>query len=297
MVGWIAIGKVGNRVRGTRRSRIVLLLAMLVAWHAASAQSLENANRTVNLNYVYAAELGFGGYTIGGLTTNVFTFPYRTTIPLPGESGWAVQLSLPLELGIYDFKATDTDGRTIKLNQQSIALVPGAELHIPLGSHVMLKPFANLGVGHAFGATSASSNAWIYTVGVRAVTQFTTGPYTLSLGNAALYAGNSTVGGGFSESYTAIENGFEVRRPLGFHIANLEPDLGVYIADYYYPKPLLFSRFLNTALKVHNQVEFGFSIGSAAPYEFLWFSNARIGAGYVFGDGLQVWRINFGFPF
>ena len=36
---------------------------------------------------------------------------------------------------------------------------------------------------------------------------------------------------------------------------------------------------------------------SAAPYEFLWFSNARIGAGYVFGDGLQVWRINFGFPF
>ena len=113
-------------VRGICRLAIASVVATNVTWHQAAAQSAENANRTVNLNYVYASELGFGGYTVGGLTADVFTLPYRTTIPLPGSSGWAVRLSVPLQLGIYDFKAADTDGSTIKLNQQSVE--PGSSV-------------------------------------------------------------------------------------------------------------------------------------------------------------------------
>ena len=60
-----------------------------------------------------------------------------------------------------------------------------------------------------------------------------------------------------------------LRHPLGFRVANLEPDLGVYATYYYYPAPLHFSRFLRPALKVENQVELGFSIGSASPFQLL----------------------------
>ncbi|MBV9250927.1 MAG: hypothetical protein JO227_16980 [Acetobacteraceae bacterium] len=275
----------------------VCLPALSVLHTPADAQPATNANRTVNLNYVYASQLGFGGYRVGGLTADVFTLPYRTTLPLDFGPGWSIRLSVPLQLGLYSFKAVDTDGTPIKVDQQSIALVPGAELNIPLGSHVMIKPFVDAGAGRAFGTSSSNPNAWLYATGVRAVTEFQAGQYTLSLGNGLILAGDQTMGSGFSETYSALETGFEVRRPLGFQVAGLAPDLGVYAADYYYPKPLVFSRFLSEPLRVRNQVELGFSVGSAEPFEFLWFKNARIGAGYVFGNGLQVWRVNFGFPF
>jgi hypothetical protein len=113
-------------------------------------------------------------------------------------------------------------------------------------------------------------------------------------GNSVLYAGDTA--SNFSESYAAVETGFEVRRPLGFAFRDIEPDLGVYVADYYYPKPLLFSRFLRDPLKVNNQVEIGFSIGSAKPLELRVLRDTRIGLGYVFGGGLSVWHVNFGFP-
>jgi hypothetical protein len=60
---------------------------------------------------------------------------------------------------------------------------------------------------------------------------------------------------------------------------------------------LTFSRFLEPPLRISNQTEVGFSVGSAEPLKILWLSNPRIGAGIVFGGGLTVYHINFGFPF
>ena len=60
---------------------------------------------------------------------------------------------------------------------------------------------------------------------------------------------------------------------------------------------LEFSRFLRSPLRVANQGEIAFSIGSATPFQMLGWSNPRVGVGYVFGDGLDVWHVNFGFPF
>jgi hypothetical protein len=132
-------------------------------------------------------------------------------------------------------------------------------------------------------------------VGIRSVARWQAGEYTLPLGNAALYAGDEA--SGFRESYFAIQTGFEVRRPLGFAVRGIEPDLGIYVAEYYYPKPLRFSRFLRDPLKISNQGEVGFTIGSARPLDMALLRDARIGAGYVFGGGLSVWRVAFGFPF
>jgi hypothetical protein len=89
----------------------------------------------------------------------------------------------------------------------------------------------------------------------------------------------------------------ELRHPLGFRIGTLAPDLGVYTIYYYYPVPLVFSRFLQPELKIVNQGELGFSIGSATQFRLLGLSNPRIGAGFIFGGGLTVLRINFGFQF
>jgi hypothetical protein len=254
-------------------------------------------NRTVNLNYVYAAELGFGGYSLDGLSAQVYTLPLDYTFPDVLRDGWELKILAPLELGLYSFKATDTDGERISLEQQSLAVVPGAELQIPVGSHTVVKPFGQFGVGHTFGVESGSPNSYIYLAGVRSISQWHAGATTFSLGDAAIYAGDSPIGSGFSEHYISLQVGVEVRHPLGFTVGKLAPDLGIYTIYYYYPEPLVFNRFLQPNLNVTNQGEVGFSVGSATPFRLLGLSSPRIGAGLIFGGGLTVWRINFGFQF
>ncbi len=131
----------------------------------------------------------------------------------------------------------------------------------------------------------------------RAVAQWHSGAYTYSVGNGVVFAGDKTIGPGFDERYVALQVGGEVRRPLGFRIGAWAPDLGLYAGTYYHPEPLVFSRFLRSPLRVANQGEIAFSIESATPFQMLGWSNPRIGVGYVFGDGLNVWHANFGFPF
>jgi hypothetical protein len=137
----------------------------------------------------------------------------------------------------------------------------------------------------------------MFSGGARAVSQWHVGTTTISFGNAIIYAGDSPIGSGFSEHYVSLQLGVEARHPLGFKIGTLTPDLGVYTIYYYYPVPLVFSGFLEPELKIANQGEIGFSIGSATQFQLLGLSNPRIGAGFIFGGGLTVLRINFGFQF
>jgi hypothetical protein len=187
------------------------------------------------------------------------------------------------------------------VNEQSVAVIPGAELAIPVTSNFVVKPFAQGGALHVFGGGSDNNpNNWVYLTGARSVAQWRAGAYTLSLGNAVFLAGDTTMGPAGSdgkENYLTLEVGGEVRRALGFTLGDWKPDLGLFAADFYYPEPMTFSRWLQPDLKIHNQNEVGFSIGSAEPMKLLWMSNPRIGFGYTFGDGLSVWSMNFGFPF
>ena len=275
------------------------MIAAMSAMKGVSAQtpSVAPANTTVSLNYVYAASLGFGGYTVGGLTANVYTLPLSDTLQNVPTEGWELKLLLPVQFGNYHFSST-FQGVPLSLNEQSIAAVPGAELAIPISSNFVLKPFAQGGAAYTFGSSSIENpGAWVYLTGARSVAQWHSGEYTFSLGNGVVYAGDAQIGPGPSENYVSLQIAAEVRRPLGLTIGNLKPDLGLDVADYYYPSPLQFSRFLNTPLRIHNQNEVGFSVGSAEPLKILWLSNPRLGAGFVFGGGLKVWHLSFGFPF
>lgn len=253
--------------------------------------------RTVNLNYVYAAELGFGGYSLSGLTAQVYELPLSYTFPGFLKDDWALKLLAPVQAGFYSLDVTDTDGERISFRQQSLAFVPGAELQIPVGGNTVVKPFGQFGVGHAFGTDVGSPNAYIYMAGIRMLTQWHVDAATVSLGNAVIYAGDSAIGSAFSEHYVTLQSGVEWRHALGFRVDTLVPDVGLYAIYYYYPLPLVFSRFLEPELKITQQGEIGFSIGSATEFRFLGLRNPRVGAGYIFGGGLNALRVNFGFQF
>jgi hypothetical protein len=263
----------------------------------AQAPPASTQNRTVNLNYVYAAELGFGGYSLGGLTAEVYELPLNYTFRGIGKDDWALKVLAPIQAGFYSLDVTDTDRERISFHQESLAFVPGAELQIPVSVNTVVKPFGQFGLGHAFGTDVGSPNAYIYMAGIRMLTQWHVNATTVSLGNAVIYAGDSAIGSAFSEHYVTLQSGVELRHALGFRAGTLAPDVGLYAIYYYYPIPLAFSRFLEPELEITQQGEIGFSIGSETEFRLLGLPNPRVGVGYIFGGGLNALHVNFGFQF
>jgi hypothetical protein len=283
---------------------LLLLTALALASPTKVLAQGDEANTEVTVNYVYATQLGIGGYEVGGLDVKIFTVPFSYTFDLErdrddiaSDSGrpWRLKLSAPVNYGVYDFSATDVDGSPVTAELETLSLIPGAELQIPLGQRWTLKPHVDAGVGR--GLAADSQYAYIYTVGVTSLYQQQQDKLTLMFGNGLLFAGNAIFGEG-GESYSAIKTGLGVRHPIGLKLRGLAPDLGLYgIYYYYYPRALVFQRFLQSPLTVNNQFEIALSLGSSKPLKLGPFINPRVGISYIFGDSLEITRINFGFPF
>src|SRR5690242_15464878 len=171
---------------GIARVTQLLLLACLLAPGRADAQA-NTQNRTVTVNYVYASQIGIGGYDLSGLSVKVFTLPLTHTFDV-GSEDWRLKVTLPVELGVYDFHATDTDGTPISISQHTLSVVPGLELQIPLRPQWALKPFVDFGVGKLL--ESPGTPAYIFSTGVRSAYAITRGIYTFTIGNALVFAGD-----------------------------------------------------------------------------------------------------------
>ena len=100
---------------------------ILLGSSASSAQIAPppNLNRAVNLNYVYAAELGFGGYSLRGLTAQVYTLPLDYTWQDVLRDGWALKILTPIQLGLYSLKVTDTNGERGRYRQPEFLCFSG----------------------------------------------------------------------------------------------------------------------------------------------------------------------------
>jgi hypothetical protein len=273
-----------------------LVWLSLGSWaHTGWAQE-ETENIGARVNYVYAAQLRFGAYKLGGLSVQVYQLPLAYTFQLGKDQGWELKVKMPVLYGHYRFKTTLNAGdQQIKLSKKldSLSVVPGIELHIPLSDRWLLKPFAEWGP-----LKDLSGGPWnhVYAIGVRSLVSYGWKRFQFTLGNALLYAGNATFSGDEEESYGTLETGIEVRHPLGFAIKGYAPDIGGFFAHYHFFPAAEFTRLRQGPLKLHNQYEFGFSLGSEPSWK-LWIIRApRVGVSYRFG-GLDAVRVNFGFPF
>ncbi len=295
----------------------------------AAGQAVEAGNERVNVNYVYASQLGIGTYDVGGLSVDVYTLPLGLDwnfgrdldleAPARESKDWALEFNFPISYGRFHFVGTNQNtGATADITQQTLALVPGIALRAPITDSWRLKPFIDIGVGSVANTQGNVAGEpvgppdsrffLIYTAGLSSLYEIPFGLYTFAVGNGVTFAGNSDVGSGaFTENYWAIETGLELRRSLGFRlgqaglsntgVADIEPEVGGYFIHYYFPDPLTFDRPGDNPLEVDNQFEFGVTFGSATDWELLTIRNPRIGASYLFGDDLRVFRVNFGFPF
>jgi hypothetical protein len=267
----------------------------------------------VSINYVYAAQLGFGGYRLDGLTANVYSLPLAFTLR-NFVNGWQLKLGLPIQYGDYSFSKTIGDFK-VKASTNTVAATPTLRLLIPIRPWWNFSLLGAWGFGTTFSTSgrvtqpsaprtkidSGESAFYTYEIGAGSLIQQPVRSFTLSLGNAFYYAGNASMDHDPSvQAYGILETGVAASHSLGFELGRVVPETSLFFIHYYFTPSLEFARAGRANLEVTNQFEVGLSFGSSRsldlPYmPFL--DDLQVGGSYRFGSGLDGFRVNFGFPF
>jgi hypothetical protein len=287
--GWLGLG-------------LVFLGALAGAAQDAAAQ-MDSRQLEVQVNLPYAVQFEFGSYDVGGLSVNVFRVPVPHTFVLgPEEDAWRLVLTGYLGYGHFSFE-TRVFGPKITASEDLVFLLPQAELQIPLRRGWTVKPYVAAGLGGTFNASAAVEGQPggqlhvdegvipLYAAGISNLFEVPVRDFLLSFGTKLAGAGDG------SQGYGTLQNGLEVRHPIGFRVKDLVPDVGVSFVYYYFFPSAKFSLPGKLPLEVSNQFELGISVGAAKPATLWIFENPRIGVSYRFGDRLTGFRVNFGFPF
>ncbi|HET8721937.1 MAG TPA: hypothetical protein VFM24_07910 [Nitrospira sp.] len=287
------------------------LLGVVIGSADDAAAQANGRQLDVQVNLPYAVQFGFGSYDVGGLSVNVFRVPLQHTFALgPSEDAWRLALTAYLGYGHFSFESSAL-GPKITASQDFVFVLPQAELQVPIRRWWTVKPYVAAGLGRTFNG-SASIEAppggevhveegfvFLYAAGISNLFEFQVQDFVLSVGNRLAVAGDTTAGQSknTSTSFGTLQNGLEVRHPLGIDVKGMTPDVGVSFIYYYFFPSAKFSLPGESPLEVSNQFEFGLNLGSATPAKLWIFNNPRLGVSYRFGDGLSGVRAQFGFPF
>ena len=285
-----------------------LVLLGAVAGLAQDAAAQANGRQLdVQVNLPYAVQFGFGSYDVGGLSVNVFRVPLQHTFALgPDEDAWRLALTAYLGYGHFSFESSAL-GPKVTASQDFVFALPQAELQIPIRRWWTVKPYVAAGLGRTFNGTAAvqggpgevhvdEGTVFLYAAGISNLFEFHVQDFLLSIGSRLAAAGDVDESSK-STNFGTLQNGLEVRHPLGFDVKGFLPDVGLSFIYYYFFPSAKFSLPGESPLEVSNQFEFGINIGSATPAKLWIFNNPRLGVSYRFGDGLEGWRVQFGFPF
>lgn len=297
--------------RGARLFPALLLLA------TTAAQGQEDIHIDARVNYVYAAQFGFGQYRVGGLRVNVYTLPIQFSFrDVLGDAD--LRVGTPVVYGNYRFSTTESfGGQTFTVNAEtnSIAIEPKVMLDVPIFEGFRLSPLAALGIGSTFdtkgqivvgedqGTFETPEDAfYTFQVGLSSLYRHRWGKFTGYLGNAIIYAGDHSLGGvETAEDYGTLRTGVEARHPLGFEVGRVVPDAGLHFVYSYFFPSLEFTRAGRASLEVDQLFEVGVTVGTTTSLDLPWLGDilddVRLGVSYQTGDGLDGIRLTTGFPF
>lgn len=304
-----AEGRVVVAVRGASNRRARISRVSLVSWVSrvvglgcliltasggpAGAQPGDRPD-AVQAQFAYLADSGFGGFSVSGRSVQVYRIPFSYPLRPLEERRWGLKLTLPVSFGVHNLKAIVGEEVQPLERLRTMTFVPGVELQLPVGGEILIKPFAEAGFGRETEASGAT--VYLYSAGVKTLTTRRRDGIAVSLGTNVEWNGVSGEEGE-ADDFGLIEVGVEAQHPLPMSLSGRRMNVGPYVTLRYFCSDLVFERIGGPAIGIDGQVELGVSLGTEEPLRVLGVKLPRLGVAYRFGDGLESWRINFGFPF
>jgi len=247
-------------------------------------------------NYSYAAYLGTGIYTTAsGGSLGVLNIPIAFPLLKPEEKGWGLDFKLPVSIGFfnYDFEQ-DLPSGNLPSSFDTITVLPGVELNVPMSDSWSLHPFVDVGLGRNFGTDTMNG---IYGLGLKSYYAFKVRQFPFLLGNRLYHAGFRNLDTDQYDSFTGLESGLHVPVIRTGNHFNRQTDFALYYQNFIYSENLLISNQKGQLDSYNIQNEVGFSWGSSQISKNTLYQQPRIGLGVRVSNGVRIYRLVFGMPF
>ena len=267
---------------------------VVLAAPVALAQDALRAGEEQLVNYAFATQLGSGVYEVSGRTLQIYRLPFGYSFTQPSADRPGVRLTLPVTVGLVDFKPRDVLDTGLPESLDTLSFVPGIELDFELGSRWHLLPFAEIGNSWDLGG---DADATVYSLGAHAIALWSEERIDLRFDVGATYTAIDPDAPLHKDDLLLVEVGLEGRHALGMSLASHPLDWGVYV---------LGQSFLNRADEPLDgtsadadpyQFEIGVTLGTRSKVTVWNIPVPRVGVGYRFGKDLDVWRLVLGAPF
>jgi hypothetical protein len=260
----------------------------------ALAQGELRASEAMLVNYAFATQLGSGVYSISGRTLQIYRLPFSYTITEPAQDRTGIRLTLPLTLGLVDFKPQDVLETGLPENLDTLGFTPGIEFDIELTPHWHFLPFAEIGRAVEL---DGGNDATVYSFGAHAAASTELHSVLVRFDFGGTYAGVEPDGGPRSDDILLLEAGIEGRRAFARELGGHAFDWGGYLLADYFANRASVPLESETESANRLQFEIGVTVGPRDELKIWRIPVPRIGIGYRIAEDLGVWRVVFGQPF
>ncbi len=178
---------------------------------SAVAQSLLSADEQNVANFAFATQLGSGVYSVSGRTLQIYRLPFSHTLKSTDDSGFGVELTLPVTFGFYDFKLQDTADGDIPTDVDALSFVPGLTLVIELQPQWTLEPYVEAGIARA---RETDADSFVYAGGLRSLYVFDGKGFDWLLRNDLTLAGVDLRGTEGSDRFARLQTVVTAQRPF-----------------------------------------------------------------------------------
>lgn len=251
----------------------------------------------VDVSYIYPAVMGSGVYKIDGRQLSMITVPVSITQSRVDEDGaeLGVKWFFPVTVGYDRIKEFDWLEQRLDETLATASAMPGVQVSIPLNENWIVRPFAQLGLGHDF---VAHEDFALGVIGTRLLGTWELDEnWEVRWGAALRFAGELQFKSGRQNSFGLAETGIDLRRDTNLIVARQRLNAGVYYRlQSYYPEWTV-GQFLTDRSEVNDVHEYGVSLGLARAHDIFGFTFHRVRLGFQRGSGFKGWTVGTEFPF
>ncbi len=260
---------------------------------AAAAEPLTRSEQAV-VNFGFATQLGSGVYSLSGRTLQVYRLPFEWTLPFEGTEQVRYRLTLPVTVGFLDFRPGDVLQTGLPQHLDSYGVVPGVEVDLRVRERWLLQPYAQAGIARD---ASLDVDQRVYAFGLRSYYDFGRGATQWQQYDELARVVVEQRPDGPRDDLTRLRVGLTARRPLRPAEATNQADvLGYAFVEAYTDAPGGPAGAAGDR-SAPPQYEVGFTLGATQGLRIWKLPVPRLGFGYRFGDGLEVYRLVIGSPY
>jgi hypothetical protein len=256
-------------------NKLITYLILLISFHS-------QAEYPPAVHYAFGNYLGSGVYDVSGNQAFLMEIPFSYHLS-DDENG--LKLRLPINLGIYDWSISD--GRAPN-SLSTLSFIPGIEFTKFINENWSITPFFDIGYAREF---DAGEDTLVTAFGAALKYQF--GPQNQHCWiNRLTYAKARSEIDNSESTLTFWQTGADFLTPFKGSFVGYDFQLATYaMTRIYFDNFSLEADKPGKDVDVRKTFEGGFSLKLKEPCRFSLLEIGRIGIGYQFGDGFDLYKV------